>query len=213
MHWQNFLLLAGAHFLALLSPGPDFFLLIHTALADGRRAALRVALGIACANGVFILAAIAGLGLLSEQPLAFALLHWAGCAYLVWLGWLFWLARPAVLEPVADPAHTGLPALRHGLRGFLSGILNPKNALFYLSLFTVLAGPGSSPLARAGAGLWMFAVVLGWDCLIGWAFTRAQVRRRFEHRQTLLQRGSACVMWGAVTLMNWPMLPGLLRLI
>ncbi|MDP5238990.1 LysE family translocator [Uliginosibacterium sp. 31-16] len=211
MHWQDFLLLAGAHFLALLSPGPDFFLLIHTALAHGRRAALRVALGIACANGVFILAAIAGLGLLSEQPLAFALLHWAGCVYLAWLGWLFWRAPPTVLEPVAG-MHAALPAMRHGLRGFLSGILNPKNALFYLSLFTVLAGPASSPLARAGAGLWMFAAVLGWDCLIGWAFTRGEVRRRFERRQTLLQRGSACVMWAAVTLMNWSVLPELLRL-
>ena len=34
-----FLLVAGTHFAALLSPGPDFFLLIRTALAKGRHQA------------------------------------------------------------------------------------------------------------------------------------------------------------------------------
>ncbi|KAF7599754.1 MAG: lysine transporter LysE [Candidatus Dactylopiibacterium carminicum] len=213
MPWQDFLLLAGAHFLALLSPGPDFFLLIHTALAHGRAAAWRAALGIACANGVFILAAIAGLGLLREQPLAHALLYWTGCVYLAWLGWQFWRARPADLRTQARPMQdTGDGPLRHGLRGFLSGVLNPKNALFYLSLFAVLAGPHSTLLAKAGAGLWMFAAVLGWDCLVAWAFTRQTVMRRFEGHQALLHRGSACVMWAAVALMAWRPLLGLLRL-
>lgn len=205
MSWQHFLALAGAHFLALLSPGPDFFLLIHTALAYGRAASWLAALGIACANGVFILAAIAGLTLLRDQPFAYALLYWGGCGYLGWLGWRFWRAAPTALVPAASASTATRPSGRHHLAaGFGSGILNPKNALFYLTLFTLLAGQGSTQLARAGAGLWMFAVVLGWDCLVGRLFTRPGVVALFARRQRLLHRGSACLMWGVVLALAWP---------
>lgn len=37
--WQQFLVIAGAHFLALLSPGPDFFLIVRSAVVNGARVA------------------------------------------------------------------------------------------------------------------------------------------------------------------------------
>jgi threonine/homoserine/homoserine lactone efflux protein len=54
---QDFLWIAGAHFLALLSPGPDFFLVARSSLAHGWRGATGACIGIALANGVFIAAA------------------------------------------------------------------------------------------------------------------------------------------------------------
>ena len=54
---QDFLWIAGAHFLALLSPGPDFFLVARSSLAHGLRGATGACIGIALANGVFIAAA------------------------------------------------------------------------------------------------------------------------------------------------------------
>ena len=50
--WQQFLIIAGAHFLALLSPGPDFFLIVRSAVVNGARVASGVCVGIALANGV-----------------------------------------------------------------------------------------------------------------------------------------------------------------
>ena len=52
-----FLTVALVHIIALMSPGPDFFLLLNHTVAHGMRAGLLTALGIACANGVFIVAA------------------------------------------------------------------------------------------------------------------------------------------------------------
>ena len=60
MGWQHFFLVAGAHFLALLSPGPDFFLVLRSALRQGRRQANAVCVGIALANGVYIALAVTG---------------------------------------------------------------------------------------------------------------------------------------------------------
>ena len=50
---QQFLFVAAVHFLALRSPGPDFFLVARTSVKAGWRHAAKVCLGIAIANGVF----------------------------------------------------------------------------------------------------------------------------------------------------------------
>ncbi len=193
MSWQQFLILASAHFLALLSPGPDFFLLLNHSLAHGRRAGYRTALGIACANGVFILAALCGVAWLQENRLAYGLVYWCGCAYLAWLGWLFWKTTPSPIQTDTAAASHGHPACF--VRGFASGLLNPKNALFYLTLFTVLAGKESTAVGRGLAGLWMFFAVFSWDCLVSWLFTQPRMLETFRRQQTFLHRGSALILF------------------
>ncbi|MBS1171016.1 MAG: neutral amino-acid efflux system [Burkholderiaceae bacterium] len=207
MEWQQFLALAGAHFLALLSPGPDFVLLLNHTFHHGRRAGYRTALGIACANAIFILAALFGLGWLQDNPLAYALMYWVGCGYLAWLGWQFWQAKSAPIRPeAATQAYADTP--NFFVRGFASGILNPKNAMFYLTLFTVLVGKESSLLSRSLTGIWMFSVVLLWDCLVSWTLSHPKLFVLFSNQQRLLHRGSAYVMFTIVGVMTWSMLIG-----
>lgn len=201
MSWQQFLILAIAHFLALLSPGPDFFLLVNHSVVHGRSAGYRTAFGIACANGVFILAALCGVAWLRESPLAYGLVYWSGCAYLAWLGWQFWRAEPSHLESGAASAQATHPAFFS--RGFASGIFNPKNAIFYLSLFTVLSGKESTIIGRFLAGTWMFAAVLAWDCLVSWLFSQPRMLALFSKRQALLNRASAWVLFCIVGGMAW----------
>src|SRR5690606_36345626 len=86
---EQFLIIAAAHFLALLSPGPDFFLMARTSLVAGWRVASGACLGIALANGLFIVAAFAGTAALRPDSLLFVVLQLAGCAYLLYLGELF----------------------------------------------------------------------------------------------------------------------------
>ncbi|XZG70810.1 LysE family translocator [Chitinibacteraceae bacterium HSL-7] len=197
MSWQHFLAIASAHFLALLSPGPDFLLLVKQSLCNGRASALQLALGIALANLVFIVVALAGVELIRHDSTAFYLLYWAGCAYLGWLGWQFWLARHVshLEQAAAAPPAQQRQAL---LSGLLSGLLNPKNALFYLALFALLL-PADTPLGLRGAtGLWMFLVVLGWDCLIVLTLTRGALARRFASHLGTLHRVCALLLWSVV---------------
>ncbi|WP_028452200.1 LysE family translocator [Chitinilyticum aquatile] len=202
MSWQHFLAIASAHFLALLSPGPDFFLLVQQSLSKGRTAGIRLAAGIAMANLVFIILAVAGIALIREDGILYALLYWGGCTYLAWLGWQFWRARHACLtlgEAGNAPEQTS-PSFRTGL---LSGLLNPKNALFYLALFTLLVPAGTSLLARGATGLWMFALVFGWDCLIVRLLTSGGLPQRFSQRLGWLHLSSALLLWGVVGTMCW----------
>ena len=52
--------LALAHFLALLSPGPDFFLILGHAVRHRLRGALFICLGIALGNALYICLAVSG---------------------------------------------------------------------------------------------------------------------------------------------------------
>nr|WP_314741822.1 LysE family transporter [uncultured Haemophilus sp.] len=58
-----------AHFLALISPGPDFLLVVRSALRNTRKKAIGVALGIALANGVYITLCILGVGAIIAHSL------------------------------------------------------------------------------------------------------------------------------------------------
>lgn len=59
--WQQFGVVAGAHFLALLSPGPDFVLIARSSMLMGWRHTLPLCAGIASANGIFVVLALIGL--------------------------------------------------------------------------------------------------------------------------------------------------------
>ncbi|MDF3838759.1 LysE family translocator [Cupriavidus basilensis] len=198
----QFAMVAGAHFLALLSPGPDFFLVVRSALVHGVGRASAVCLGIALGNGVFICLAMAGLAATRTSQGVFTLLQWGGCLYLAWLGWRLLSASGETVLPEAgsQPARGGRGKggsyAAQLATGFLSAVLNPKNLLFYASLFSVLAGSRTPFVAQAGYGLWMFAMVFGWDMLVAWGVRLPPVRARFARSVRGVERVTGLVLWG-----------------
>ncbi len=195
--WQQFLIIAGAHFLALLSPGPDFFLIVRSAVVNGARVASGVCVGIALANGVYLGLAIGGVAVLQEVAGLFAVLKWAGCAYLAWLGWRFLTVRDKTLAPEAEARAVRCGSWWRECRvGFLSGILNPKNSLFYASLFS-LGFERDTPFGvQLAYGVWMFAVVLLWDLCIARAAGHPPVVRRFMMHVRTVERITGAVLLG-----------------
>lgn len=159
-----FLLIASTHFLALLSPGPDFFLIARSTLAHGRWVASGACAGVALANGLYISLALTGFTRMNTGSPLFLLLQGAGGLYLLYLGVKFLQsARHDTQQRIsASGASTG-GWWHHVLMGLLSGLLNPKNALFYASLASVLASSRAGPVLHILLGLWMFFIVLLWD--------------------------------------------------
>ena len=96
--------LALSHFVALLSPGPDFFLLVGYAIRYRLRGSVGLCLGIAAGNGLYILLAIIGWGILRQAPLLFTAIELLGAAYLLWIGSLLLRSRPATLALHFAPA-------------------------------------------------------------------------------------------------------------
>ncbi|MCP4114613.1 MAG: LysE family translocator [Desulfobacteraceae bacterium] len=178
---MEFLIIASTHFLALLSPGPDFFLILQTALRLPLRYAFAVCAGIASANAVYLAIAVAGLEAVKEMTLLMLVLKYLGGAYLVYIGVLLVKAPKRALDGTGA-GRTGFLHARSMKQqfaiGFMSGILNPKNAVFYLSLFTVMVSPATGIGLRILYACWMTGIVLFWDMGVAVMMGNPAVKQR-----------------------------------
>lgn len=173
----TFALLALSHFVALLSPGPDFFLLTGYAIRYRLRGSVGIVVGIAAGNAVYIALAITGWSALRHAPLLFTLIELLSAGYLLWIGSRLVRSQPGTLR--LEGAAIGAPSLTNQfILGVSSALLNPKNALFYLALMTTLSGASVTLLQQSVAGIWMVAVVLIWDLLLVRVIRMQKVKRR-----------------------------------
>jgi threonine/homoserine/homoserine lactone efflux protein len=125
-----FAFLAAALFLAFV-PGPDNLFVMTQAALRGRRAGLTITLGLCTGLIVHTTAVALGVAVIFQQSeLAFSLLKYAGAAYLTWLAWLAFRAKPTAADSRAGSVREGT---RLYLRGILMNITNPKVSIFFLA--------------------------------------------------------------------------------
>ena len=128
-----------------LTPGPNMAYLALVGVSRGRRDGFMAGLGVAL--GLALLGALVGVGLGSvilESRTVYEILRWAGVAYLVWLAWDGW--REARREAVAaDLPDRAFIAFR---RGFVTNLLNPKAALFFVTVMPGFIAPDDPLLGQ-----------------------------------------------------------------
>lgn len=129
-------------------PGPDSLLIMTRSASQGWRAGSAAALGIGSGTLVHIFAAALGLSaLLATSAMAFSLLKYVGAAYILYLA--VNLLRSQAGSPVTAPALVPLPYRKIYVQGFLTNVLNPKVALFFLAFVPQFIGTDATnkPLA------------------------------------------------------------------
>ena len=154
MTFQTYLLFVAASVVLVLVPGPDMAYMITRCVAQGRRAGLMAALGINVGAYVHLAAAVTGLSaILLTSTTAFAIVKWAGAAYLMFLGVRVLASRAGVADLTASEL-VGRNLRAVFWQGFLSDALNPKVAIFYVALLpqfiNVEAGAETSQLILLG---------------------------------------------------------------
>jgi len=180
-----FITVAIAHFLALLSPGPDFVLVVKSAIKNEGKNAMGVALGIASANALYISLCLIGVGsILAASITVMVVLKIIGGLFLIYLAVQALRASKSSYDNVNLAESTNEKAnkstfLKEFITGFMSGILNPKNLLFYLSLFTVVLSPEVGFAFKLALGIWMTMVVFLWDLAIIYLLSTPTVRCKF----------------------------------
>lgn len=183
-----FLLVAGTHFAALLSPGPDFFLLIRAALLKGARQADGCAFGIALANLLSMLLVLLLLSLLpAEGGWLWRGLQLAGGGYFFWMGWQALRSNRQLDLPDESQADQGAWFKGMG-EGLLASCLNPKLPIFYAGLFGVLREAAMPAWGLALSMVWMTLVVLCWDLLLVRLLRHARWRAWLQRRVVWLDR-------------------------
>ena len=136
--------LAAAVVLVIL-PGPGTAWIVAQAFAGGVRRGLLAGLGLEVATLLHALAAGLGLSaLLATSALAYEVVKYLGAAYLVWLGIKAWRGGEQAASPDAPVSDAPAPEVsgrRVFLRSVLTGVLNPKVALFFLAFLPQFVHP------------------------------------------------------------------------
>lgn len=189
---------AGIHFLAVISPGPDFIMVTKNALVHSRRSGIFTSLGLGAGILTHVTYCLAGIGLIiSQSVLLFNTIKLLGAAYLVYIGAKALLskgqARELAFKPQAD-----LSAGRSFRTGFITNVTNPKATLFILSLFTLVISPTTPFFVKIIMGLEMTIVTALWFCLISYVISHRLVKERFARIQHPLER----VMGGLLVLLG-----------
>lgn len=199
---DQWVLFIAAGVLLNLTPGPDVLFIVAHAVRRGVRAGVVAALGIAAGCCVHVLAAALGVSaLLAASGTALALLKWLGALYLVYVGARMLQAALAaqaatvasavpdsaaspVLQPTRmpqipqTPQTPQMPLRAVFRRGFLTNVLNPKVALFFLAFVPQFIDPASLQAPLWFLGLGLLFTVNSTVVNTGWALTAAWAARR-----------------------------------
>ena len=135
----------GVAALIVIVPGADMALVARNTLAGGRSAGMRTMTGTILGLSVHAGAAVVGLSaIVAASATAFNVVKLVGAVYLVWLGLqTLWTTRTSARTPSGNPG-TSPPGRRIGgpmAQGFLTNLLNPKLAVFFLSFLPQFVDP------------------------------------------------------------------------
>ncbi|HDY8140646.1 TPA: LysE family translocator [Vibrio vulnificus] len=161
-----------------LTPGLDTALVIRNTTRAGLQDGCMTSLGICC--GLFVHALFSAIGIsaiLAQSAELFQLVKMIGAAYLIWLGFssLKSLMTSGAGLSVAQMAQQSYDAKRSLREGFLSNVLNPKTAVFYLAFLPQFVNLEGSPLLQSMtmAGI-HFVIAMLWQCGLAGALNSAK---------------------------------------
>ena len=214
--------LLGIMTLGLLSPGPDFFLIVKNSMSGSRARAFATGYGIAAGLTLQVLAL--SLGLAVAPKIVLRCIQMAGALVLAWIGLKALLARPApaaentsvgagagaetdVKAADAAPAPKRERARGQAATGFMEGFLcnatNVKVFVFFVSLFSQFIKPDSPAgwhvlvpvvVVVHGAVMWT---------LINWALLFPPVARQLARAQRWLPRAFGVILVGFAIFVAW----------
>lgn len=185
---QDLSLFVVSGLLLNIVPGPDSLLVVARSASQGWRAGSAAALGIGAGTFVHVFAAALGLSaVLATSAAAFTVVKMVGAAYLVYVGTKLLLARGGDRPAAPSPETPAMPWRTLFAQGFLTNVLNPKVALFFLAFVPQFIDPAAPSKALAfivlgcifnansmlwSHGLAIFAAAAGRRLQLGGAVTR-----------------------------------------
>ena len=179
MYIQNLQAFLIAITILTLTPGLDTALVIKNTSRAGTKDGCVTSLGIC--SGLFVHATFSAIGIsaiLLQSAQLFQVMKWIGALYLIWLGFTSLKASYQGVKGFHLGQADGYRAfsLPRSLReGFLSNVLNPKTAVFYLAFLPQFIDPGQSLFMQSFfMAAIHFLIAMLWQCSLSAAVSSAQ---------------------------------------
>ncbi|MEH6577027.1 MAG: LysE family translocator [Amphritea sp.] len=196
---DGLLTLTVIHFIATVSPGPEFMLISKEALTRGRKAGFICVAGTLSGLSIHILYSAFGLAaVISNSPKALLLIQLVGGGYLIYLGVTAMMAKPSQTSSDTLTKRGDVSGLQIFRAGFICDLLNPKAPIYYVSLFTFILSPTMPAADIFIYGAWIMVIHLAWFSLVVLLLSTPAINRKFRSMSHWVDRilGGAMVTIG-----------------
>lgn len=177
MYWEAWVAFSLACLVVLTIPGPTVLMVVSYGLSQGRVASFSAVAGVMLGDFVAITASLLGVGaILAASATVFALMKYAGAAYLIWLGLQMWRSAGRLSDLQSSRPAMGRKIFRDT---FLVTVLNPKGMLFFVAFLPQFINP-SLPLLPQFVIMDLTFVLLGGANALAWILAAGSMRRFFD---------------------------------
>lgn len=194
---KEFLLVAGIHILAVMSPGPDFAMVLRNSLVYSRRVGILAAVGLGLGILLHVTYSLLGIGLIiSQSILLFNVIKLLGAGYLIYVGVKSLFAKKPAPDKLTEELskHEDISNFAAVRLGFLTNALNPKATLFFLALFTQVISPSTPLFTKALYGVEMSVATFAWFAVVALLLTHPRINKAFAGIKHHLERVFGAVL-------------------
>lgn len=207
-HLSSLFFVALVSLLAAISPGPDFCIVVRNSLSYSRRLGFLTSLGVSLALIIHLSYTLVGIGvLMTETSFAYKFVKYVGAVYLFYLGISgivssFRIRNSSSLDVNYEKSSKEISSFTALKQGFLTNLLNPKAAMFFVSLFSQFITAETPVLLRIEFALINWSITLGWFLFLAFLITGKQFASRIERFRASIDR----VMGGFLILLSLKLL-------
>ncbi|WP_261816283.1 LysE family translocator [Vibrio gallicus] len=177
--------LATVHFVALMSPGPDFALVVQNSTRHGRETGLAIAFGLSTGILIHSILSLTGISyLVHSSPALFFIVEILGGSYLLYIGLsgikgiLTRLKQPTASSTTPTENRIIGNKKQAFLRGLTTNLFNPKALVFFISLMSSLVPATMSLHGKLIALFILWSLSLFWFSLLAWALSTQRVQQK-----------------------------------
>ena len=186
-------------FLAVMSPGPDFVVVMKNAIAGWRKAWLLTTLGIALGILIHATYCILGIGVIvTKSILLFQTIKIAWAIYLLYLSYQLLRAKKTTSQDIVAMQSVPKTPFGYVKEGFLVNLLNPKATIFILSLFTQVITPTSWWGMKIALGLEIFMITGLRFSFVSYGINTSFIKKKIHNIKFYVEK----VMWGLLALLG-----------
>ncbi|UCZ56411.1 LysE family translocator [Desulfurispirillum indicum] len=179
---------------AVITPGPNFFITVHTAIGTTRRLSLFTVMGIVVGTLVWSVSGYLGISVLFKAaPMLYFVFKVIGGLYLVYVGFNLIIKRRNQTKSDIGKYHSAISCFRLGL---LTNLLNPKTAAFMTSLFAATIPPDVSIELGVVCVVLICSISAIWYSLISALFSYDIARKLYDKQKQKIEKVAGAIFVG-----------------
>lgn len=188
MNYDVVLYVLVIDFLAIMSPGPDFFMILKNSLSYSRREGVFTALGITVGSGILFSLSLFGVGVIvAQSKVLFTIIKIAGALYLLYLAVMSIMAKVSIHEPqLLDKTNNKTNDFASFKMGLICNMTNPKAMMFMVSLSSYVTTHGNVKLDSMAIIIGSMILTQAWFSSISGIFGSLKVRKVFYRKQRIV---------------------------